>query len=515
MPLSRRDFIQGAGTLAAAGAVQATGQELQPVIDVGCRKQLFMDERLIETSRGVQLTTNLPYVTDENLVPGPGAFAADESSHVWFSGTVRREEGKTRLWYQTLVVHRPPPAGYRYQFQATHEATAYAESSDGIHFTLPELNRHPYRDARIKNIVAPDIRSPSVWLDPRATPEHRYRSQCKGAGGKLDFYSSPDGIRWRPTHSVAIGDCDTQSIVFWDSSLERYVLYTRRWIRFQGDSEKNFRTHRRLESKNLIEWNNDVTVLQADAADLAIYKTATGQPPLDFYGATVFKYPDEQGLYVMLAMAFWHWYLRDANAALHEKLGPDTFDVRLAAGRDGQRFTRLGGRRPFIPQGPPGSFGAGMIWVLPNPIVMGDQIWIYVAGINMEHNGNIDPAAGGQVRTGIGRAILRLDGFVSADAPYEGGEFVTVPLRHEGDTLELNLDTSGGGYAQVELLDEGGKPIPGYTRAEASLLCGNSVKMPVSWGTRRSVGSLAGKLVRLRCYLRDSKLYAFQFRKTA
>ena len=35
MPLSRRDFIHGAGILAAAGAVQATGQELQPVIDVG------------------------------------------------------------------------------------------------------------------------------------------------------------------------------------------------------------------------------------------------------------------------------------------------------------------------------------------------------------------------------------------------------------------------------------------------------------------------------------------------
>ena len=104
---------------------------------------------------------------------------------------------------------------------------------------------------------------------------------------------------------------------------------------------------------------------------------------------------------------------------------------------------------------------------------------------------------------------------MSADAPYEGGEFVTVPLRYEGDTLELNLDTSGGGYAQVELLDEGGKPIPGYTRAEASLLCGNSVKRPVSWGTRRSIGSLAGKLMRLRCYLRDSKLYAFQFRKTS
>ena len=41
--------------LAATGAVRATGQELQPMIGVGSRKQLFMDERLIETNRGVQL----------------------------------------------------------------------------------------------------------------------------------------------------------------------------------------------------------------------------------------------------------------------------------------------------------------------------------------------------------------------------------------------------------------------------------------------------------------------------
>jgi hypothetical protein len=211
--------------------------------------------------------------------------------------------------------------------------------------------------------------------------------------------------------------------------------------------------------------------------------------------ATVFKYPDEQGVRDA-AMAFWHWYLRDANAAQHEKLGPDTFDVRRR--RPGRGAVHaLGGQRPFIPKFREVSNRDRS--VLPNPIVMGDQIWIYVAGINMEHNGNIDPAAGGQVRTGIGRAILRLDGFMSADAPYEGGEFVTVPLRYEGDALELNLDTSGGGYAQIELLDEGGKPIPGYPGA--SLLCGNSSRCRCRGNQKRR--SLAGS-VRLRCYLRDS-----------
>lgn len=43
----------------------------------------------------------------------------------------------------------------------------------------------------------------------------------------------------------------------------------------------------------------------------------------------------------------------------------------------------------------------------------------------------------------ISRAIMRLDGFISADAPYEGGQLATPSIRFEGSGLELNLDTAG------------------------------------------------------------------------
>ncbi|MDE2743000.1 MAG: hypothetical protein OXI58_15510, partial [Gemmatimonadota bacterium] len=132
------------------------------------------------------------------------------------------------------------------------------------------------------------------------------------------------------------------------------------------------------------------------------------------------------------------------------------------------------------------------------------------SGTNRDHDGLLDPAGKGLL-SGIGRAIMRLDGFVSADAGYGGGEIVTPVVRFEGKRLELNLDTGGGGAVRVELQDAEGRPLSGYTEEDASYICGNSVRMPVSWGKSGDVGSLAGEPIRIRFVMRDCKLYAFQF----
>jgi hypothetical protein len=150
---------------------------------------------------------------------------------------------------------------------------------------------------------------------------------------------------------------------------------------------------------------------------------------------------------------------------------------------------------------------------MPNPIRMGDELWIYYVGQNRDHNGNIDPGApDGKFLSGIGRAVLRLDGFISADAGYRGGWLTTPLIRFSGGRLELNVATSGGGSVEVELLDEQGRPIEGYSKAASRIINGNSVRMPVRWKTTDDVSQLAGRPVRLRFHMQDCKLYAFQFR---
>ena len=48
----------------------------------------------------------------------------------------------------------------------------------------------------------------------------------------------------------------------------------------------------------------------------------------------------------------------------------------------------------------------------------------------------------GQKTAHLERMTLRLDGFASLHAPYQGGEMLTHPLKFAGSRLEINYSTS-------------------------------------------------------------------------
>jgi len=227
--------------------------------------------------------------------------------------------------------------------------------------------------------------------------------------------------------------------------------------------------------------------------------------PQDIYGAGVFPYTEADSVYISLMSMFHHFLPGEPHP------GPDTGDVRLAISRDGRHFFRPGNRQPFLRLGPAGAFDSKWIWALPRPVRMGDELWIYYFGTNQDHSRRLDPAAKTQ-QSAISRAVLRLDGFVSADFDYTGGSMITPLIRFSGKRLEVNLDTSAGGWGKVEMLDEQGTPVPGFRFQDAEVLNGNSVQMVVSWRGQSSVASLQGKAVRLHMKMRATKLYAFQFR---
>ena len=111
----------------------------------------------------------------------------------------------------------------------------------------------------------------------------------------------------------------------------------------------------------------------------------------------------------------------------------------------------------------------------------------------------------------MSRYTLRLDGFVSASAPMQGGELLTRVLRFEGSKLKLNFATSAAGTLKLEIQDAKGHPIPGYSLQEADETFGDEIDRTVSWNGSTDVSRLAGKPVRLRFTLQDADLYAFQF----
>ena len=109
------------------------------------------------------------------------------------------------------------------------------------------------------------------------------------------------------------------------------------------------------------------------------------------------------------------------------------------------------------------------------------------------------------------RHVLRLDGFVSVQAPLSGGEVVTRPLVFDGNRLELNFATSGAGRIGVEIQDADGRPIEGFSLDDCDELFGDSLDEVVTWHDNPNINRVAGRPVRLRFVVRDADLFSFRF----
>jgi len=514
----------------------------QSPLVVGSQKQLFIDYKFIESSEGIQLVVQEPYQTREKLVVVDQPWEKD--AYLASYNTVIKEDGRIRLWYDLAA--GAPPAGEK---NPRYMGVAYAESQDGIHFTKPVLNLVKWNGSKKNNLVLPPdpevlaIGGGSVWRDdnPHCPEQARYKSWIKvyprnasGIQGPHRVFLSPDGIHWQLDERLVTGlrAADTQPSWFWEPRIGRYIGYSREWIREK--SGFGVRAASYNESDDLLHWDNMAMVLEPDERDMAAapamrldvsrlqgrgenilpqrHATAaaveggddqvlTPAAPLDFYGPGVFPY---ENVYLALVPVFYHWK-GSANEAW-----PNTSDIQLAVSRDGRHFHRPGGRASFLRTGENGSWDSKWIYPVLRPISMGDQLWIYYFGTNRDHASRLDSQAV-ERESAISRAILRLDGFIAAVADYAGASLITPPLLFQGKRLELNLAAGAGGYARIEILDESGKPAPGFTLHDSDELNGNSVRMAATWNGQTDLSALEGKPIRLHIRMRSAKLYAFQF----
>jgi hypothetical protein len=93
------------------------------------------------------------------------------------------------------------------------------------------------------------------------------------------------------------------------------------------------------------------------------------------------------------------------------------------------------------------------------------------------------------------------------DAGNKYGRLTTVPLTFSGKRLELNVQ---GEEVRVGVLDEQGRPIPGFALRDCEPISGDHIAKTVSWAGGDLAG-LAGRTVQLVFKMRNAKLYAFQF----
>ena len=83
---------------------------------------------------------------------------------------------------------------------------------------------------------------------------------------------------------------------------------------------------------------------------------------------------------------------------------------------------------------------------------------------------------------------------------------LTKPLTFDGDRLHVNFATSALGYLKIDLCDEAGLTIDGYSTGR---LFGNSISRPCDF--EKPLSELKGKTVRMRIAMKDCDFYSFKF----
>ena len=458
--------------------------ESQP-IEVASQRQLFLDDFWFARQENVKLTLHRPELREVVLT----CDQAWEKGVLHYTAVIL-DEGCYRMWYRVDA-----------EAETSRDATTwmcYAESGDGIHWEKPNLGLVPLKGSAENNILYPSETvkgvNGSIIKDPNAPASERYKMITRSGTHPIVIlgYVSDDGLHWRPVETNPLlteGPFDSHNILLWDDERERYVIYMRGVDKsVPGPFFDGRRAIRRSESADFIHWLEPKMVVAPDEKDPA---------NLHFYTNAAHKYERAARAYLMFPMVLY------PDREYPTAPFPGLSDIQFAASRDGIHWERRF-RKPYIS---PGLDERN--WVDRNPIMGTGIVPTGPNELSMYYSEFLrDPA------TRYRRATVRPDGFVSVEGPYTGwGEFTTRLITFAGRRLELNYSTSGGGSIFVELQDEDGASISGYTLEECEEIFGDKIEGIVHWKGGEDVSALAGQPIRLRVRLRDAHLFAFHFRE--
>lgn len=476
--------------LMTAAPVRGENPKASAPIALDSRLELFVDDALIDCMSGAQLKLHPP-VRGEKIL---------EFNKPWEGPTcgfftVIEDNGLFRLYYRGSANNS---AGNDRHTEANPMTVCYAESRDGVNWIRPNLGLVEFRGSKDNNIMwmGQEALAFAPFLDtnPATPPSERYKATAAGLipGRKLYAligFTSPDGLHWTKLADRSIIPDDTtnvfdsQNVSFWDPGKKKYVTFYRA-------QRGGTRVTKYAESAEFANWPAD-SITWFDYGDAPMEQLYTN-------AATPYK----RAPHIYIGFPNRYEPHRSApNAAPNAGINDAVFmssrdgvhwdrrflEAFLRPGRDQKNWTD---RNNYI--------AAGMIQTAP------DELSIFYSQ-NYRHES-----------AHLRRGILRLDGMVSVNGGYKGGEFVTKPFTYKGNTLVLNFETSAAGSIRLELQDERGHAIPGYELETFPPLWGDQVEHSVVWTANPRWGASLKKLegipVRLRVVLRDADLYSMQFR---
>ncbi len=529
---TRRQFL-AAGAAGIAGSVLQAGSQpagaadekpdakaVSQTIEIGSRRELFVDDTMIEELSG-DAGQRLHHPVSQGI-----ALAHDEPWEGTGSGyhSVFQDGDRYRMYYKAWHLD----VGDKKLNTGRHPLyCCYAESDDGITWRKPHLGIYEFEGSTQNNITLTsgklgplnvDAGHPAVFKDenPDAPADARYKAIVRSSkpNGLLPF-KSPDGLHWSPMTDAPIlsglGAFDSQNLAFWDPAIGKYRAYWRIFTAGVTTDQQwkpaGIRAIRTATSDDLIHWGPHTDLTYEDS------------PPHELYTNQIKPYHRAPHLLIGFPTRYidrgWSPSMealpdlkqRRMRASSSQRYGTAITEGLFMASRNGTHFTRWNEAflRPGIERPETWHYGHQYIgWhvvetaaTLPGAP---NELSLYASESYWHGKGSA-----------VRRYSLRLDGFVSISAGWKGGELTTKPLTFSGSKLHLNFASSAAGGLQVEMQKPDGTAIPGFSFDDASELFGDSVDRVASWKPGADLSSLAGKPVRLCFRLRDADLYSLQF----
>lgn len=474
----------------------------ETVTDIGSRLELLVDDHLIqEITGGAKLVLHHP-------TPRQTAIVYNESWEGNTSGypTMLKDGGTYRLYYR----------GHRYLIgdkleMAQPEVTCYAESRDGIHWTKPKLGLVEWNGSKDNNIIWRDVGvhnfAPFLDENPSCSPDAKFKAVGGTANTGLHAFKSADGIHWEKIAENAVytkGAFDSRNTAFWDPARNRYALY----LRFFSEGEfKGLRSIATAHSTDFVNWSDSKPLDYQDSPPQQMYTNQVlpyFRAPHILFGFPT-RYVDRPTTEHVERLPPVELRSRLTKAA--RRVGSDLSEGVFMTSRDGVSFHRWD--EAFIRPGPQheGRWIYGDVYQSYGLVETASTI----PGGPNEISFYVSEGSWREGQTSERRYTIRLDGFVSAQAPLSGGEVVTKPLRFSGDRLLINYATSAAGSVRVEIQDAEGKPLPGFTLADSPEHYGDAVDQVVRWKAGPGLRSLARRPARLRFVLKDADLFSYRF----
>lgn len=473
-------------------------------LKLGTRRELFVDGYVIDTGSLDNCELMIHRPADRGKV-FQCRNERDRPYSMCFT-TVIKDGRRYRLYYRTW-----PDAGKRTL------AWRCAESADGIRWIRPNYGLCRSNGSVSNNIIISKPNNlaafaPFIDTRPGIPVSQRYKAVALAIGGKvrrLFAYASPDGIRWslmsgKPVmdehHDGLITDhaaLDSHNYAFYSETEGQYVMYLRDW-------KDGIRRIARTTSSDFLTWS---------ACRLMEYRYADSLRHAYEHHYINSTHPYFRAPHIYLAPAA--RLVLNSGGEITSRAEAGKMGISISYYRKNKNhsscsifmttrgnlvYDRLLPGRYIIPPRHVGKQMARSNFPGPCYVQTGPrELSLYVShnyASNLNH---------------LRRYALRLDGFGSLHAENAEGEAVTRPLTFVGRHLYLNYRTGRGGSIRIELLDDKGTPLTGFTQADAVPMTGDSIDGIVSWKNGTDLSARTGIPVRIRFIMKNADIYSMRF----